>query len=84
MSYSETGVSFSYVGATGPVGFGPDISRKVADAVQQHLGLPALKIRWNAVTLSSRFPMVVTNTVDLECVSTTNTRKRQEMVAFCP
>lgn len=82
VSYSETGVPFSYVGKNGPVGFGPDISRKVVEAVQAHLGLPALNIRWNAVTLSTRFPMIVTNTVDLECVSTTNTRKRQEMVAF--
>lgn len=82
VSYSETGLPFSYVGPNGPLGFGPDISRKVADAVQQHLGLPALKIRWNAVTLSSRFPMIVTNTVDLECVTTTNTRRRQEMVGF--
>lgn len=82
LSYSETGVPFSYVGKNGPIGFGPDISRKVVEGVQAHLGLPELKIRWNAVTLSTRFPMIVTNTVDVECVSTTNTRKRQEMVAF--
>lgn len=82
ISYAEASVPFSYVGPNGPVGFGVDVSRKVADAVKAHLGLADLKIRWNAVTLSTRFPMVVTNTVDLECVTTTNTRARQEMVAF--
>lgn len=82
ISYAEASVPFSYVGPNGPLGFSVDVSRKVADAVKSHLGLADLKIRWNPVTLSTRFPMIVTNTVDLECVTTTNTRARQEMVAF--
>lgn len=82
VAHAEVGVPFSYVAAEGPVGFGVDISKAVADAIRQHLQLPALKIRWNPVTLSTRFPLMVSNTVDLECITTTNTRARQAMVAF--
>lgn len=82
ISHAETGMPFSYVDKTGPVGFGVDISRRVADAVKSHLGLAELRIRWNPVTLSTRFPMIVTNTVDLECVTTTNTQARQKLVSF--
>lgn len=82
ISYQESAVPFSYVSQNGPVGFGIDISRKLAQAVKENLGLPELKIRWNPVTLSTRFPMITTNTVDLECLTTTNTLERQKMVSF--
>lgn len=82
IAHGETGVPFSYVDKTGPVGFGVDISRNVADAIRRHVGLNEIKIRWNPVTLSTRFPMIVTNTVDLECITTTNTTARQQTVGF--
>jgi glutamate/aspartate transport system substrate-binding protein len=82
VSHGESGIPFSYIDRNGPTGFGVDISQHVADAIRQHLGLADLKIRWNPVTLSTRFPMIVTGTVDIECVTTTNTTARQKMVAF--
>jgi glutamate/aspartate transport system substrate-binding protein len=82
ISYSETSVPFSYIGKDGPIGFGIEIARRVADSVKEHLGLPELKIRWNPVTLYTRFPMVANQVVDLECVTTTNTRQRQDTVSF--
>jgi len=82
IAHGETGVPFSYVGKTGPVGFGVDISRRVADEIRRQVGLNEIRIRWNPVTLSTRFPMIVTNTVDLECITTTNTKARQQLVAF--
>lgn len=82
VSHGETGIPFSYVDKSGPVGFGVDISKRIAAAIKAHLGLQEMRIRWNPVTLSTRFPMIVTNTVDLECAGTTNTRERQKMVAF--
>lgn len=82
ISYQESAVPFSFMTPEGPVGFGIDISRKVAQAVKSSLGLAELKIRWNPVTLSTRFPMITTNTVDLECLTTTNTLERQKMVSF--
>lgn len=82
IAHGETGVPFSYVDRTGPAGFGVDISKHVADEIRKQVGLNEIKIRWNPVTLSTRFPMIVTNTVDLECITTTNTRARQQLVAF--
>lgn len=82
ISYQESAVPFSYMSPEGPMGFGIDVARKVAQAVKENLGLSELKIRWNPVTLSTRFPMITTNTVDLECLTTTNTRERQKMVSF--
>lgn len=82
VSHAELGVPFSYVSADGPMGFGVDISKALAESIRQHLNLSTLKIRWNPVTLTTRFPMMVSNTVDLECITTTNTRSRQEIVGF--
>lgn len=82
IAHGETGIPFSYLDQGRPVGFGVDISLKVAEAVKAQLKEPDLRIRWNPVTLSTRFPLMVTNTVDLECIATTNTRARQEMVSF--
>lgn len=82
IAHGETGVPFSYVVQGGTVGFGVDISKGVAEAVRQHLGMKELKIRWNPQALTTRFMLITTGTVDLECTTTTNTRARQQMVAF--
>ena len=82
VAHGETAIPFSYMDKSGPVGFGPDISRQVAEGLKARLGMKELKIRWNPVTLSTRFPLMVTNTIDIECITTTNTRARQELVSF--
>ncbi len=84
ISHGETAIPFSYRMNSGspPVGFGIDLSRRIADHIKDHLGLKELRIRWNPVTLATRFPMIVSNTVDLECVTTTNTKARDAMVDF--
>ncbi|MCL2636204.1 MAG: transporter substrate-binding domain-containing protein, partial [Betaproteobacteria bacterium] len=48
----------------------------------EYLGLPRLNIRWNAVTRSTRIPLMTTNTVDMECATTTHTRSRARQVSF--
>jgi glutamate/aspartate transport system substrate-binding protein len=82
ISHGEAAIPFSYIAQSGPVGFGAEVSLRIADAIKAHLNLDTLKVRWNPVTLSTRFPMIVTDTVDLECITTTNTRARQDMVGF--
>lgn len=82
VAHGETAIPFSYIDKSGPIGFGVDISKRIAAAVKAHLGLSELRIRWNPVTLSTRFPLIVTNTVDLECIATTHTSAREEMVSF--
>lgn len=82
ISYAETTMPFSYIDGNAPIGFGVDISRKIAESVRMHLGLKELKIRWNPVTLSTRFPLITTNTTDLECITTTHNLARENLVAF--
>ncbi|MDR0776775.1 MAG: amino acid ABC transporter substrate-binding protein [Azonexus sp.] len=82
LAYRENAVPFSYLHQGQPVGFGVDIAKAVADDLREHLGLPQLHIRWNAVTLSTRIPLMTTNTVDMECATTTHTRSRARQVSF--
>lgn len=82
LAYRENAVPFSYLHQGQPVGFGVDIAKAVADDLREVLGLPRLNIRWNAVTLSTRIPLITTNTVDMECATTTHTRNRAQQVGF--
>ncbi|MCL2656881.1 MAG: amino acid ABC transporter substrate-binding protein [Betaproteobacteria bacterium] len=82
LAYRENAVPFSYLHQGQPVGFGVDIAKAVADDLREYLGLPRLNIRWNAVTLSTRIPLMTTNTVDMECATTTHTRSRADQVSF--
>lgn len=81
-AHGESAIPFSYMSPNGPLGFGVDLSKMVAESIKTRLGMSEIAIRWNPVTLSTRFPMIVTNTVDLECITTTNTHARQQMVGF--
>lgn len=82
IAHTETTMPFSYVHGGGPIGFGVDISKRIATAISRHLNLPGLRIRWNPMTLSTRFPLVVTDTIDLECSTTTHTRAREAIAGF--
>lgn len=81
-AYREMGVPFSYLDRGKPTGFGVELTQKIADGVRRQLNEPKVSIRWNAVTLSTRIPLITTNTVDIECSTTTNTRARQKLVDF--
>lgn len=82
IAHSETAIPFSYVDAQGPKGYGVDLSMRIAQAIQKEVGLDKLTIRWNPVTLSTRFPMMVTDTVDLGCMTSTHTRAREKFSGF--
>lgn len=81
-AHGETGIPFTYLNDGKPAGFGVDITTRILDGLREQLGNPNIRIRWNAVTLSTRLPMVAGNAVDIECAATTNTRQRQATVAF--
>lgn len=82
IGHAETTMPFSYLDGGMPVGFGVDISRRVAEAVKKRVGLNELRVRWNPATLSTRFPLMITNAVDLECTTTTHNKAREAMVSF--
>lgn len=80
--YREMAVPFSYLDNGRPTGFGVALTERVAAAVRHELQAPDVRIRWNAVTLSTRIPMMATNTVDIICATDTHTRARAELVGF--
>ncbi|MEJ2174172.1 MAG: amino acid ABC transporter substrate-binding protein [bacterium] len=83
VGHRESSVPFAYMGqAQRPVGYGVDIARRVFEAVKTRLDRADLRLRFNAVTPSTRLPLIETRVIDLECGPTTNTGERQKQVAF--
>ncbi len=79
----ETSVPFSFIDAQKqPQGYSVDLCLRIADAIKAELKLPRLDVRFVPVSSSDRIPMLVGGKIDLECGSTTNTRERQQQVAF--
>jgi len=83
LGYSETAVPFSFVGNDNrPQGYSVDLCKRIADGIQQQLGLAELKINWVKVDVATRIPATIKGTVDIECGSTTHTLSREEQVDF--
>ena len=79
----DSSVPFSYLdGNQKPVGYAIDICMKVVDAIKAELKMPDLTVATQAVTSSTRIPLIANGTIDLECGSTTNNAERQKQVAF--
>lgn len=83
--YRESSFGFSYLDANlKPVGYSIEICNRIVEAVKTELQLPAIDIKYQAVTSANRIPLVANGTVDIECGSTTNLVERQKQVAFSP
>ena len=83
--YREASFGFSYLdGGAKPVGYSIDICNRIVEAIKAELKLPAIEIKYQAVTSANRIPLVQNGTVDIECGSTTNLVERQKLVAFSP
>jgi len=83
--YREASFGFSYLDGGGkPVGYSIDICNRIVEAIKTELKLPAIEIKYQAVTSANRIPLVQNGTVDIECGSTTNLIERQKLVAFSP
>ena len=83
LGYSEAAVPFSFVGNDDrPQGYTVDLCKRIADGIQQQLGLAELTVKWVKVDVNTRIPAVMKGTVDIECGSTTHTLTREEKVDF--
>ena len=82
VGHRESSVPFSYLVGNDPVGYSMDICDRIVDAIKLAIDDPAVRVVYVPVTSSSRILMLQTGTIDLECGSTTNTRIRQQRVAF--
>lgn len=65
-----------------PVGYSVDLCLAAVDDIKRALKLPELKVNYKVVSGAERIPKLENGEIDLECGSTTNTKARQEKVAF--
>lgn len=83
LGYLQTAVPFSFADdKKQPAGFSVDLCQRVANGIQQQLGLSDLEIKWVPVTQENRFDMVRNGTIDLECGTSTHTLSRQKTLDF--
>ena len=83
LGYLQTAVPFSFADdKKQPAGFTVDLCQRVANGIQQQLGLPSLEIKWVPITQENRFDMVRNGTIDLECGTSTHTLSRQKTMDF--
>lgn len=82
IGHREASVPFSYFAGNEVAGYSMELCNRIVDAVKAQLGNPGLKLVLVPVTSSSRILLLRTGVIDLECGSTTNTKIRQQGVAF--
>lgn len=83
VGHRDGAVPFSYYDdKQQPVGYAMDLCGKVVDAVKEKLGKPDLKVIHMPVTGTTRIPLLVNGTIDMECGTTTNNIERQNQVTF--
>ena len=85
LGYRADSFPFSYLDvANNPVGYSLDLCAAVVAAVARTIDVHSVRTKSTRVTAQSRFPMVMSGEVDLECGVTTDTAEREKQVAFSP
>jgi glutamate/aspartate transport system substrate-binding protein len=85
LGYRPDSFPFSYLDAAkNPVGYSLDLCGAIVIAIARSLDTPSVRTKFAGVTAQSRFPMVMSGEVDLECGVTTDTSEREKRVAFSP
>ncbi|MBP1861756.1 amino acid ABC transporter substrate-binding protein [Rhizobium herbae] len=83
LGYREAEPPFSYKTPDGKiVGFSVDLCNRVIAGIKQHLKLDTLKVEYVLATPATRFILVKSGKVDIECAATTNNAERRKVVAF--
>lgn len=83
VGHRDGAVPFSYYDDNQkPIGYAMDLCGAVVNAVKAKLGKPDLKVTYMPVTGTTRIPLLVNGTIDMECGTTTNNVDRQKQVTF--
>lgn len=83
LGHRENSIPFSYFdNQQHVVGYAHDISLAIARGVARELRIPDLRIELVPVTSQTRIPLLMNNTIDLECGTTTNNTGRRRQIAF--
>jgi glutamate/aspartate transport system substrate-binding protein len=85
LGYRADSFPFSYLdAANNPIGYSLDLCGAIVAAVARAIDMPSVRTKFARVTAQSRFPMVMSGEVDLECGVTTDTSEREKRAAFSP
>ena len=85
IGFRDASPPFSYLGpGRRPIGYAIDICLAIVEEIKAELGTDAIAVKYLPVNSTTRIPLVVDGSVDLECGSTTNNLERQKQVAFSP
>lgn len=82
VGHRESSIPHSYLVDGKPVGYSMDVCAAIVDELKKELNLPNLAVEYKAVTSQTRIPEIQAGNIDMECGTTTNSKKRQEQVAF--
>lgn len=83
IGYREAEPPFSFQDADGAVvGFSIDLCLKIVDRVRAQLGREDIAVDYVVATPATRFILVKTGQVDLECAATTNNAERRALVDY--
>lgn len=82
LGYREGSVPFSYQLDGRAAGYSIDLCYRVADAIKRKLGRADLKTVEVPLPGNLRFTMLIDGIVDMECGASTNTKIRQQRMAF--
>lgn len=83
IGHREDATPFSYRNSDGTItGYSIDLCNRIAENIGKKLGLEKLEIIYVPTTAATRFVLVKSGKIDLECTTTTNTAERREQVEF--
>lgn len=83
IGYREDEVPFAFKGPDGgAIGYTIELCQNIADRVRSHLKLDKININYVLATPATRFVLVKSGKIDLECSATTNNAERRELVSF--
>jgi ABC-type amino acid transport substrate-binding protein len=83
IGYREAEPPFSFQNAEGAViGFSIDLCARIVESIKQELGRDDIGVEYVVATPATRFILVKTGAIDLECAATTNNAERRELVAY--
>ena len=83
IGYRQGEPPFSFEAADGSViGFSIDLCERIVEQIRSTLGRDDVKVNYVVATPATRFILIKTGAIDLECAATTNNAERRELVDF--
>jgi ABC-type amino acid transport substrate-binding protein len=82
IAYRADAIPFSFTQDKQIGGFSIDLCKRVVDLIGQQIRVPGLQVKWQPVTVQTRFDAVAKGQADMECGSSTVTLSRMKQVDF--